>query len=73
MPTITIPKQEYNNLLDAKLRYEYLRQVLEEDFFAPPPTRSRKEIMTKFKAAGKYGKAFLGSVEAGLRRSSYFK
>lgn len=73
MATITISKTEYRELLDKKLRYEYLRQILEADIFSPPPTRSIKAIISNFKSLNKYNKSFLGGLERGLKRSSYFK
>lgn len=73
MNTITIPKKEYKKLVDAKLRYDYLRQVMEQDLFAPPPTRSIRIIMKDFRETGLYNEKFLKSLEHGLRRSSYFR
>ncbi|MBI3583498.1 MAG: hypothetical protein HY096_06045 [Nitrospinae bacterium] len=73
METVTISKKEYNELFDRKLRYEYLRQIIEEDIFAPPPTKKIEEIINAFKQTKHYKKEFLKSLEKGLRRSSYFK
>ena len=73
MPTVTISKKEYQNLLDAKLRYEYARRVLEEDIFSPPPTKKTATVMKAFRAAGKYNKNFLSGLEKGLKRSSHFR
>ena len=73
MSTIAISKTEYRELLDKKLRYEYLRQILEEDIFSPPSTRSVKTIISNFKSVGKYKKSFLNNLEKGLKRSSYFR
>jgi hypothetical protein len=75
MVTITIPKKEYQKLVEKALRYEYLKQLLEEkkDMFAPPPTRNIKEIIKSFKETGKYSPDFIKSLERGLKRSSYFK
>lgn len=73
MNTVTIPKKEYKELVDRKLRYEYLRQIMEEDIFTPPPTRNSKEVLDVFKASGRYNKKFLESLKKGLKRSSYFK
>ncbi len=72
MPTITIPKKEYQELVEKKLRYEHLRAIVEEEIFAPPPTRSRKAVMQALKGVKKYPREFLKSVEQGLKRSSYF-
>ncbi|MEK7098998.1 MAG: hypothetical protein AAB916_00590 [Patescibacteria group bacterium] len=72
MPTVTIPKKEYQELVEKKLRYEHLRAVVEEEIFTPPPTRSRKTVMQALKGAKKYPQEFLKSVSRGLKRSSYF-
>lgn len=37
-----------------------------------PDTRSRKEVMSSFKATGLYNKGFLKDLEEGLDRSDYF-
>lgn len=34
MPTITIPKKEYQELVEKKLRYEHLRAIVEEEIFS---------------------------------------
>ncbi|QQG44997.1 MAG: hypothetical protein HYW89_03255 [Candidatus Sungiibacteriota bacterium] len=73
MSVITIPKKEYRILLDAKLRYEYLRQVMEKDIFSPPPTKKITEVLGAFRATKKYNQKFLKSLGRGLRRSSYFR
>ncbi len=73
MATITIPKKEYQELVEKKLRYEYLRQMLEEDIFSPSPTRNIKEIVSTFKKTKKYNQKFLESLKKGLKRSSYFR
>ena len=73
MATITIPKKEYQRLLERALRYEYLRQVLEEDIFAPPPVRNSKVVIKEFRATKRYNQKFLKSLAKGLKRSSYFK
>lgn len=72
MSIITIPKKEYSELLDAKLRYEYMRNVLDKDFFSAPTIRNRNEIIKMFKATKNYSAPFLKSLEKGLKRSSYF-
>jgi phage pi2 protein 07 len=72
MATITIPKKEYQELIEKKFRYEYLRQIIEEDIFSSPPTRSIKEVLKAFKGTKKYSQQFLKSLEKGLSRSSYF-
>jgi len=75
MVTVTIPKKEYQKLIERALRYEYLRQILkeEEDIFAPPPTKNSKEIIKSFRATKLYSPEFLRSLEKGLKRSTYFK
>lgn len=73
MSNITIPKREYEKLLDNSFRFEYLRQILEEDIFSPPPTRNRETIVGEFKKTKKYNEKFIESLARGLKRSSYFK
>lgn len=72
MNTITIPQKEYRELIDTQLRYEYLRQIMTDDVFSPPPTRNRKEILKTFKETKKYNQSFLKSLEKGLQRSPHF-
>lgn len=73
MQTITISKKEYEELIEKKLRYEYLHQVIESDIFSPPPTKDIKEIINAFKKTGLYNQKFIDSLKKGLERSSYFK
>ena len=73
MQTVTIPKKEYKELIEKKLRYEYLRQIIEGDIFSPPPTKDIKEIIRAFKKTGNYNQEFMDSLKKGLKRSSYFK
>lgn len=75
MDTITIPKKEYQRLLEKAMRYEYLRKLIEEkeDIFSSPPTRNVKEIIRAFKETGIYSSEFIKSLGKGLKRSSYFK
>ena len=73
MSTITISKKEYQDLVEKKLRYDYLRQMLAADVFSAPPTRSRKTVLAAFKATKRYNKKFLESLGKGLERSSYFR
>lgn len=73
MNTVTVPKKEYQKLLEKSFRYEYLRQILEEDVFASPPTKSIKKIIKEFKATKKYNQNFLKKLAKGLKRSSYFE
>jgi len=73
MSTITIPKKEYHDLIEKKLRYEYFQQLVKEDIFSSPPKKNIKEIISAFKETKKYNKNFIKSIEKGLNRSSYFK
>lgn len=73
MQTVTISKKEYEELIEKKLRYEYLHQIIEEDIFSPPPTKDAKEIIEAFQKTGLYNQKFIVSLEKGLKRSSYFK
>ena len=73
MTTITIPQKEYQKLVEKSLRYEYLRQIMEGNVFAPPPVKSVRKVIEEFRKTGLYNKAFLKSLEKGLRQSSYFK
>ena len=73
MVTVTIPKKQYRDLVDAKLRYEYLRSIIENDLFAPPPTQKVEEIVRAFRDTKQYRKEFLKSLGRGLRRSSHFR
>jgi len=73
MADIIISKKQYQELLDKALRYEYLRHIMEENIFAPPPTKDIKKIIRAFERTGIYSKEFLRSLKRGLRRSSYFK
>ncbi|MBI5676159.1 MAG: hypothetical protein HZC48_10105 [Nitrospirae bacterium] len=73
MQTVTISKKEYEELIEKKLRYEYLHQIIEEDIFSPPPTKETKKIIDAFQKTGLYNQEFLVSLEKGLKRSSYFK
>lgn len=72
MVSVTISKEEYEELVNKAQRYDYLRQIMVEDIFSPPPTRSVKEVIKEFKATRKYNREFLDSLARGLKRSSYF-
>jgi len=72
MVAVTISKKEYDRLLDRALRYEYLRQILNEDIFAAPSTKNTKAVLKEFRLAKRYNQKFLESLEKGLKRSSYF-
>ncbi|MDO9288000.1 MAG: hypothetical protein Q7T83_04350 [Thermodesulfovibrionales bacterium] len=73
MQTVTISKKEYEELVEKKLRYEHLHQIIEEDIFSPPPTKNIKEITKAFQKTGLYNQRFIDSLEKGLKRSAYFK
>ena len=74
MTTITIPKREYKTLIEAKLRYDYLRRGFDDkDLFSPPSTQSAKEVIRTFAGTKKYSEEFLKSLEKGLKRSSHFR
>ena len=69
---VTITRQEYDSLLNSKLKYDYLQQVLTNDLFAIPPTKNSEVVVKAFENSGKYNKAFIKSLSAGLNRSKYF-
>ena len=71
--TTVIQKKEYRQLVEKALRYDYLRQILEEDIFASPLTRNVKKVIESFNKTGLYNKRFLKSLEKGLERFSYFR
>jgi hypothetical protein len=73
MKEITISKKEYQELLEKALRYDYFRRLMEEDIFAPPPTKSIREVLRAFEKTKIYSPKFLKSLERGLKRSSYFR
>ena len=73
MQTVTISKKEYEELVEKKLRYEHLHQIIEGDIFSPPPTRDIKELIKAFQKTGLYNQRFIDSLEKGLKRSAYFK
>ncbi len=73
MGNVTISNKEYLKLSEKAMRYEYIHQLLTEDLFVSPPEKSVKNIMKTFGASKKHSPHFLKSLEAGLRRSSYFK
>lgn len=73
MNRVTILKNEYERLVETKLKYEHLRQVIEEDILSPPPIKNIKEVIKAFRETGEYNVEFLKSLERGLKRSSYFR
>lgn len=73
MSTVTIPKSEYQKLIETKIRYERLRTTMEDDLFSAPPVQKRRTVFEAFKNTGLYNKEFLTSLERGLKRSSHFR
>lgn len=73
MNTIAVSKIEYQTLIEKSLRYEYLRQIIEEDIFASPPVKDIDMVIDSFKETKRYNKNFLNSLKKGLKKSSYFK
>jgi len=73
MNTITISKKEYGKLIEVKLRYDYLRQIIKNDIFSSPPTKNAQEALLAFKQTNLYSPKFMKSLEKGLKRSVYFK
>jgi hypothetical protein len=73
MNTITISKKEYKELVETRMRYDFLRHTIEDDIFSPPPTKNAGIVVKGFKETRKYNAKFLESLEKGLSRSSYFK
>lgn len=72
LETITLPKIEYQNLCRIKKHYEIMRRLFELDFFEEPPVKDIKKIIREFRQTGLYNESFLGSLEEGLKGSSYF-
>jgi len=72
MATITISKKEYRELLEKKMRYEYLRFIIDGDIFASPPIRNKRKIIDSFRATKRYNRKFLSSLKRGLERSTHF-
>ena len=73
MVTVTIPKKEYEELVEKRVKYEWLKQIIEGNTFASPPIKNANEVLAAFKSTKKYSRAFLESIKRGLRRSSYFR
>jgi len=72
MSNITIPKKEYQQLVEIKFRYENLRNFFVQDIFASPSIKKASDIIKEFKKTKLYNQAFINSLEKGLKRSSYF-
>jgi len=73
MNTITVPKREYDNLVERALRYDYLKQAMAGDIFSAPPIKNAKVAISAFKKTKLYKPAFITSLQKGLNRSFYFK
>ncbi|MDO8601667.1 MAG: hypothetical protein Q7R62_00840 [bacterium] len=73
MITVTISKKEYQKLVDAKLRFEYLREIVQGNVFVAPPTKNSQTVLRAFTKTKKYNRRFLASLGKGLARSSYFR
>ena len=73
MVAITIPKKEYQKLVETRIRYERLRDIMKEDVFSSPPLKKRGDVLRAFKKSGLYTDTFLKSLKRGLERSSYFR
>ena len=73
MSSVTISKIEYNDLKVRAFAYERMLLAAQGVFSLTPPEKSRKKIINAFKATDKYTKKFLGSLNHGLSRSSYFE
>lgn len=73
METVTVSKKAYQELVEKKFRYEYLRSLVEGDVFAPPPLRNVSKVISALAATKRYNRKFLEGLRKGLRRSSYFR
>lgn len=71
--TITLPRKEYNQLREVASRFEMMRNPFDLGFFTPPPTRDSTLVIQEMKKTGIHTKAFLKSLERGLKASSYFR
>ena len=73
MSSVTIPKDEYMDLKVRAQAYERMLLAAQSTFSLTPPEKSRKKIISTFKATNKYSKKFIDSLNKGLSRSSYFE
>ena len=73
MNKITISEKDYRELVETKLRYKYVCDLIEGDLFSAPPTKNVNEVIRSFKDTKKYNQSFLKSIEKVLKRSSFFK
>ena len=72
MVKVTIPKTEYNQLLEIKEKYKALKKASIFDLFEKPTTKGTKKIIDEFRSTGLYNEKFLKGLENGLSESSYF-
>ena len=74
MDTITIPKKQYQSLMERALRYDYLAGIIskKENIFASPPTRVAERGMDGLGETQLYSTSFWAGLEKGLKRSDYF-
>jgi len=70
---VQVPKAEYQRLNTIAKRFELLQRAFTADFFASPSTKNGKDFLKELTASGKHNKAFLKSVSAGIKESSYFR
>jgi len=73
MSTVTITKTQYEGLKRQADAYRQIISAVGTDFFAPPPTRDAKKIISAMRQTKRYSEEFLDSVAKGLARSSYFR
>ena len=73
MSTITLPRDKYLLLKQRAAVYDLIVEIMEGEFFSPPPTRSAKKIIAEFRRTGRYNESFLDSFARVLARSSYFR
>jgi hypothetical protein len=69
MQTITIPKTQYQQILQQAKAY----QKLASSFFADKLKNSVDDVVNDFEKIGIYSKEFLEDLQSGLEKSSYLK
>ena len=69
MKTITIPKTQYQQILQQAKAY----QKLANSFFATKLKYHVNDVVSDFAQTGIYSKEFLQDLQSGLEKSSYFK
>lgn len=72
MTTITLPKIEYLNLKERAEAFDKMVANINPAVFVLSTEKSRKKIISEFSKTKLYNKAFLESLNTGLKRSSYF-